>query len=119
MLSDSARPGRVTFTLAAGLVIAMMVARSVLPPALRALSRHASPELYQLTLIAFCLLCGWLSGFMVRGSVGASCTSAAACAAAFVRLHQLPLNASCLVSAGCMECGASLRGQVESAAFLP
>ena len=68
VLSDSNRSGRVTFTLAAGLVIAMMVARSVLPPALRVLSRHASPELYQLTLIAFCLLCGWLSGFMVRGS---------------------------------------------------
>ncbi|KAK9833979.1 hypothetical protein WJX81_000500 [Elliptochloris bilobata] len=55
---------RVTFTLAVGLAAAMAVARTALPPALRVLSRHASPELYQLTLIAFCLLCGWLSGFM-------------------------------------------------------
>lgn len=56
----------VTFTLAAGLALATIVARTVLPPALRTLSRHASPELYQLTLIAFCLMCGWLSGFVVR-----------------------------------------------------
>ena len=58
-----------TFTLAAGLALAVIVARTALPPALRTLSRHASPELYQLTLIAFCLMCGWLSGFMVRRCV--------------------------------------------------
>ena len=54
----------VTFTLAIGLAAAMAFARTALPAGLRALSRHASPELYQLTLIAFCLLCGWLSGYM-------------------------------------------------------
>ncbi len=56
----------VTFTLAIGLAAAMAFARTALPAGLRALSRHASPELYQLTLIAFCLLCGWLSGYMAR-----------------------------------------------------
>jgi hypothetical protein len=56
----------VTFTLAVGLAAATAFARTALPAGLRALSRHASPELYQLTLIAFCLLCGWLSGYMAR-----------------------------------------------------
>lgn len=107
--SDSNRPGRVTFTLAAGLVIAMMVARSVLPPALRVLSRHASPELYQLTLIAFCLLCGWLSGFMVRDSahllhvcrslcsrLRSSCTSSRSLRSAWYRLHVQSVGRPCV-----------------------
>ena len=104
-----------TFTLAVGLVMAMVVARSVLPPALRVLSRHASPELYQLTLIAFCLLCGWLSGFMVRRSA----PPPAYPPQPVVKLHQIPLVAFCLVSAGCAKWEPSLCDQVKNADSLP
>jgi hypothetical protein len=56
---------RVTMSLGTGVLIAVLVARTLLPPAVRLLAKHASLELYQLTLISFCLCCGWLSGFMV------------------------------------------------------
>ena len=89
-----------TFTLAAGLVMAMVVARMALPPALRVLSRHASPELYQLTLIAFCLLCGWLSGFMVRDRASPSHRRSCMC---WSRRSSCP--SSCSVHSACSLAG--------------
>ena len=56
---------RVTLSLGSGLLVAVVVARVVLPPAVRLLAKHASTELYQLTLISFCLCASWLSGYMV------------------------------------------------------
>ncbi len=54
-----------TLSLGSGLLVAVVVARAVLPRAVRLLARHASTELYQLTIIAFCLASGWVSGYMV------------------------------------------------------
>lgn len=55
-----------TLSLGSGILVAVLVARMVLPPAVRLLAKHASTELYQLTLISFCLCSSWLSGYMVR-----------------------------------------------------
>ncbi|CAL8461875.1 g1406 [Coccomyxa elongata] len=55
---------RVTLSLGSGILVAVLVARMVLPPAVRLLAKHASTELYQLTLISFCLCSSWLSGYM-------------------------------------------------------
>ena len=52
-------------SLGSGLVVAVVTARTVLPVAVRLLAKHATPELYQLTVVAFCLCSGWLSGYMV------------------------------------------------------
>ena len=57
---------RVAVSLGSGLVVAVITARTVLPLAVRLMAKHATPELYQLTVVAFCLCCGWLSGYMVR-----------------------------------------------------
>ena len=64
-------PRRVTLSLGTGLLVAVLVARAVLPRAVRLLARHASTELYRLTIIAFCLCCGWISGYMVRAGTAA------------------------------------------------
>ena len=56
---------RVTVTLAVSVAAAMLIARTLLPAAVRMLAKHASPELYQLTAIAFCLIAGWISGHLV------------------------------------------------------
>ena len=48
------------------MAVSMLIARTVLPPAMRILAKYASAELYQLTIIAFCLVCGWLTGYLVR-----------------------------------------------------
>ena len=53
-------------SLGSGLVVAVLTARTVLPVAVRLLAKHATPELYQLTVVAFCLCSGWVSGYMVR-----------------------------------------------------
>ena len=53
-------------SLGSGLVVAVITARTVLPLAVRLMAKHATPELYQLTVVAFCLCLGWLSGYMVR-----------------------------------------------------
>ena len=53
-------------SLGSGLVVAVITARTVLPLAVRLMAKHATPELYQLTVVAFCLCSGWLSGYMVR-----------------------------------------------------
>lgn len=47
-------------------MVSFLIARILLPPAMRALSRFASAELYQLSIIAFCLVCGWVTGYLVR-----------------------------------------------------
>ena len=57
---------RVAVSLGSGLVVAVITARTVLPLAVRLMAKHATPELYQLTVVAFCLCSGWLSGYMVR-----------------------------------------------------
>lgn len=57
---------RVALSLGSGLVVAVLMARTVLPVAVRLLAKHATPELYQLTVVAFCLCSGWVSGYMVR-----------------------------------------------------
>ncbi len=57
---------RVALSLGSGIVIAVLTARTVLPVAVRLLAKHATPELYQLTVVAFCLCSGWVSGYMVR-----------------------------------------------------
>ncbi|CAK0783762.1 hypothetical protein CVIRNUC_006962 [Coccomyxa viridis] len=55
---------RVAVSLGSGLVVAVITARTVLPLAVRLMAKHATPELYQLTVLAFCLCSGWLSGYM-------------------------------------------------------
>ena len=56
---------RVSTSLGAMLTVSMLIARMLLPHAMRLLARYASAELYQLTIISFCLVCGWISGYMV------------------------------------------------------
>lgn len=50
--------------------MSLIIARIMLPPAMRALAKYASAELYQLTIIAFCLVCGWMTGYLVRPLLG-------------------------------------------------
>ena len=57
---------RVSVTLAVAVAAAMLIARTLLPVAVRLLAKHASAELYQLTVIAFCLIAGWIFGHLVR-----------------------------------------------------
>lgn len=57
---------RVTLTLVATLVTAIVVAQMVLQPAMRVLANNASHELYQLALVSFCLLCAMVTGYLVR-----------------------------------------------------
>lgn len=56
---------RVTLTLVATLVTAIVVAQLVLQPAMRVLANNASHELYQLALVSFCLLCAMVTGYLV------------------------------------------------------
>ena len=44
----------------------MALTRSVLPKGLRFLATHSSTELFQLTVLAFCLVAAWISGHLVR-----------------------------------------------------
>lgn len=55
---------RVTVTLAVAVGVALLIARTLLSAAVRTLAKHASPELYQLTAIAFCLAAGWIFGHL-------------------------------------------------------
>ena len=56
---------RVTVTLGGCLLAAMALTRSVLPRSLRFLATHSSAELVQLTVLAFCLVSAWISGYLV------------------------------------------------------
>ena len=62
---DSDLACRVTVTLGGCLVAAMALTRSVLPRSLRFLATHSSAELFQLTVLAFCLVSAWISGYLV------------------------------------------------------
>lgn len=57
---------RVVMSLSIALTVAVTFARTVLPRAVRLLALHATDELYQLTIIAFCLVGSWISGHLVR-----------------------------------------------------
>lgn len=55
---------KVTVTLGGCLAAAMALTRSVLPRSLRFLATHSSAELFQLTVLAFCLVSAWISGYL-------------------------------------------------------
>ena len=59
-------PCRVVVSLGLSLAVAVAFARTVLPRAVRQLALHATDELYQLTIIAWCLVGSWISGRLVR-----------------------------------------------------
>ena len=64
---------RVTLTLGSCLAVAVALTRSVLPRSLRFLANNSSAELFQLTVLAFCLVNAWISGYLVRPSCLAPC----------------------------------------------
>lgn len=72
ILKPYARPPvrRVTAKLVVSVAVAVLLARTLLQSGARALAKHASDELYQLTVIAFCLVGAWISGYMVRDEPG-------------------------------------------------
>ena len=57
---------RVTIKMVLSVTAAVLVARTLLQGAARMLAKHATDELYQLTVIAFCLVGAWISGYLVR-----------------------------------------------------
>jgi predicted Kef-type K+ transport protein len=56
---------RVLLSLAATVAAAIAIARTVLPSMAKMLAKHATTELFQLTLIAFCLVGSFISGRLV------------------------------------------------------
>ncbi len=64
---------RVTVTLGGCLLAAMALTRSVLPRSLRFLATHSSAELFQLTVLAFCLVSAWISGYLVSFTPSMPC----------------------------------------------
>jgi hypothetical protein len=56
----------VTIKMVLSVTAAVLVARTLLQGAARTLAKHATDELYQLTVIAFCLVGAWISGYLVR-----------------------------------------------------
>lgn len=63
-----------TVTLGGCLVAAVAVTRSILPRSLRFLASHSSSELFQLTVLAFCLVSAWISGYLVRLTPACACS---------------------------------------------
>lgn len=57
-----------TLTLGSCLAVAVALTRSVLPRSLRFLATNSSAELFQLTVLAFCLVNAWISGYLVSPS---------------------------------------------------
>ena len=57
---------RVGVALGVAIITSVAMARVLLPPLMRAVHKYASQELYQLTIIAFCLVCAWVTGYWVR-----------------------------------------------------
>lgn len=53
-------------SLAVTITAAVAIARTVLPTMTRLLAKHATAELYQLTIIAFCLVGSYISGYLVN-----------------------------------------------------
>lgn len=56
---------RVVLSLCAMMAVAVALVRTVLPAGARLLAKHATDELYQLTIIAFCLVGSFVSGYLV------------------------------------------------------
>ena len=54
-----------TLTLGGCLAVAVALTRSVLSRSLRFLANNSSAELFQLTVLAFCLVNAWISGYLV------------------------------------------------------
>ena len=54
-------------SLGLAVAVAMLVARTVLPRAVNMLARGTSAELYQISVLAWCLVCGWIFGHLVSG----------------------------------------------------
>ena len=81
----------------------MALTRSVLPRSLRFLANHSSPELFQLTVLAFCLVSAWISGYLVSSHYMAHFVTmfSMRCLAkhSSIELFQLTVLAFCLVSA--------------------
>ena len=72
VISCLTEPGgscRVTLTLGSCLAVAVALTRSVLPRSLRFLANNSSAELFQLTVLAFCLVNAWISGYLVGTSL--------------------------------------------------
>lgn len=93
---------RVAVSLGSGLLVAVIAARTVLPVAVRVLAKHATPELYQLTVVAFCLCSGWLSGYMVNHQLCCCCASpwpGCMCASSIPCVHAMMLLMSVRVPA--------------------
>ena len=66
LTSVASLPCRVTIKMVLSVTVAVLVARTLLQSAARTLAKHATDELYQLTVIAFCLVGAWISGYLVR-----------------------------------------------------
>ena len=47
------------------LLVATTISRTVLPAGMRLLAKSASSELFQLIIIAFCLVLSWITGYLV------------------------------------------------------
>ena len=52
-------------SLGLAIAVAILLARTVLPRAVNMLAKGTSAELYQLSVLAFCLVCGWIFGHLV------------------------------------------------------
>lgn len=64
--------GRVVLKLAVLVGVALVVARVVLPPTMRALQRRFGPDSFQLAAIAFCLVCALATAKQgISGELGA------------------------------------------------
>ncbi len=70
---------RVTLTLLATVVTAMVVAQLLLQPVMRVLANNASHELYQLALVSFCLLCAMTTGYLVWWGCFVCCVLCVVC----------------------------------------
>ena len=70
---------RVTCKMLVSVAAAVLLARTLLQSGARAVAKHATDELYQLTIIAFCLVGAWISGYLVRPppplNIPRTCTS--------------------------------------------
>ena len=60
---------RVTVKMVLSVTAAVLLARTLLQGAARTLAKHATDELYQLTVIAFCLVGAWISGYLVSRGI--------------------------------------------------
>ncbi len=73
---------RVSTSLGSLLLVATAISRTVLPAGMRLLAKSASSELFQLIIIAFCLVLSWITGYLVSlcAQIGRLVGSAGLCA---------------------------------------